>query len=717
MPTFTRSHSAISNSPIELLIEIFFLASVADPRLSFKDQRNALLTITWVSRHWRNVALDCPRLWSIIHLLFSSEFYGNGNRERRLALGFAHECIRRSKAVPISLFIDPFEFGKARTTEFLKSLLTRGSNHRPTPIRELTISTPFPECYGSECHHGILWDPTTLDVEMKTRANDKLSQSRDSYQVPIFVQRSMASSNDSLQHLDLGNCKFEWKSLFQSLPHTIAHLTICRPTQKIPVFEFLRILTYCENREQGIKPSFLKHLELNNVFPANPNSHVQMPGAFWSITHYSRQESHLTNRIQLPNLSTLKLLDVCAFTLCVLLDKMDVGVSTDVIICPSMLPKHFHMEVGLVAQVFKTLYQHASISKRHSGRIIEGLEIRSGHWGMSITFKTSIQLTSSSHNPISSQTHIQMVEHPGPFLEEIIEIFRHQSLLTNLTHLSLHLEHPLNISPFILFSTIFGHPERVPKLEEVEVSGWGGLSFLGCLDWCFRLRFSFWIRVNGLDGTGLRGGPKIEVNQMGGGPSERSRYGIRHGDKTQHPIEDSGRPLVPDPKSIPQPPTRFHPSIGQEELEEIVGTTCFPSLKTIKIETIPEDAKSVYTPDVSSLPLLDELAQHLYPIFMLEKWFGDEVRGSFSEEEFDQGLCTPEWIAPSIAMASREVARRSLFYEYKAGELVGEQGNKSVDVIMSGIAMEDYIAAIQSSSGWEWWKDYWNVSSSTLDKL
>ncbi|TFK66940.1 hypothetical protein BDN72DRAFT_843636 [Pluteus cervinus] len=69
---FTRSHSPISTAPIELLTEIFLLASVGDPTLFPRDKRLFLLRITWVSKHWRAVALNSANLLSTVQLRFDS---------------------------------------------------------------------------------------------------------------------------------------------------------------------------------------------------------------------------------------------------------------------------------------------------------------------------------------------------------------------------------------------------------------------------------------------------------------------------------------------------------------------------------------------------------------------------------------------------------------------------------------------------------------------
>ncbi|TFK66947.1 hypothetical protein BDN72DRAFT_961396 [Pluteus cervinus] len=136
-----RSHSPLSQLPIEILTKIFHLASIGDPNLSFQQQKIALLKITWVTRHWRIVVLDCPRFWSTIHIGFDTEYYDwVGNKQRKVELRYPRVCVYRSKGVPISLFVDPTQLGKARTTQFLKDLLTK----TPCEFKDSQSPSPSP---------------------------------------------------------------------------------------------------------------------------------------------------------------------------------------------------------------------------------------------------------------------------------------------------------------------------------------------------------------------------------------------------------------------------------------------------------------------------------------------------------------------------------------------------------------------------------------------
>ncbi|TFK66948.1 hypothetical protein BDN72DRAFT_879983 [Pluteus cervinus] len=732
MPTL-RSYSPITKTPVEILTEIFLLAS-GDSRSLPQKKKNTLLTITWVSRLWRDVALGSPCLWSTIYLGFNSYLGVKAEevvrRKKEMEVAFAYECISRSGVVPISLWIDPIKFDNVRTAEFVEALrdMTDNVKQKAIQVQELHLSIgppPFPpyDFFNRRRGAPMVLDPITTEVTRQTVAPRK---SEKGYQFPHEVLRTMALSIshaigkslpgnrpppsllDSLCHLSLQESNFEWHHLFFTLPPSITHLVISRPIQRVSLSHFLELLIHCQDKgSKGMKPSFLELLELNDAFllePDSPNSPVQISSGFWSTTHSCK--SHLsTNQIHLPNLTTLKLLDICAFTLFVLLDKMIVGSNTDVIIYPLNLPDFFHESGGTstVPRVFRTLYEHAmkrcrSNTGDQSGRMVDRLEINSGSWGMSVIFHTSIPTWTSAtttsntdthrQSPTSSSVsvsriHIQLGDHgPTSFLEEILDsLFRHprlrRSLTTNLTSLSLNLESPLKLSPFVLFATLFGHPERVPNLQEINVSGWGGLSFIGCLDWCCQGGFGFRIGLKGLDSTGLRGGPRVEANQVRGG-----------GAGGENSIVNSQRELQP---------------LNPEEEEEIVGATCFPSLKRVLIKAIPIDGPQMkVSQETSTSPaLFDELVQNLCVIFKLEKAFGElatlkRKRGrkrkvDTQEVGLGEGLMKAEW---EESLHQRD----------------------GVDIVVSEKAMADYVWVVRQR-GMEWWRDIWEIPSSLLARL
>ncbi|TFK69001.1 hypothetical protein BDN72DRAFT_768505, partial [Pluteus cervinus] len=74
----------VSTLPNEILCSIFLICR-AGSTFNQTCMQN-LLPLTWVCRHWRNVALSSPHLWAYI---------GEEN------LHWAAECLSRSKQVPL----------------------------------------------------------------------------------------------------------------------------------------------------------------------------------------------------------------------------------------------------------------------------------------------------------------------------------------------------------------------------------------------------------------------------------------------------------------------------------------------------------------------------------------------------------------------------------------------------------------------------------------
>ena len=88
---YTKTLSPISRLPTELLSEIMVEA--------YKSVPNSLrvrLSLSWVSRHWRQVALGDARLWTRLA-------YDGRNCSGVAMEYYAKDCITRSKQLPLQI--------------------------------------------------------------------------------------------------------------------------------------------------------------------------------------------------------------------------------------------------------------------------------------------------------------------------------------------------------------------------------------------------------------------------------------------------------------------------------------------------------------------------------------------------------------------------------------------------------------------------------------
>ena len=90
----------IHHLPIELLRSIFELAVLSQPLPDDRD--NTMLTsevvISHVCRHWRGVAVDDPRFWSLIHFRTKSHFHR--------ANVYIQRCSRSNPNYPLDIYVD-----------------------------------------------------------------------------------------------------------------------------------------------------------------------------------------------------------------------------------------------------------------------------------------------------------------------------------------------------------------------------------------------------------------------------------------------------------------------------------------------------------------------------------------------------------------------------------------------------------------------------------
>lgn len=110
-------HAGINRLPIEILAHIFELAKATDWRVYGDQQSGRIVRLSLVCRHWRQVALAFPSLWSTIQLRHESTY----NFE------FASLCLERSKFSPLTIVISTL-FRGPQIGDFLEPYASRIQN-------------------------------------------------------------------------------------------------------------------------------------------------------------------------------------------------------------------------------------------------------------------------------------------------------------------------------------------------------------------------------------------------------------------------------------------------------------------------------------------------------------------------------------------------------------------------------------------------------------
>ncbi|TFK64376.1 hypothetical protein BDN72DRAFT_861424 [Pluteus cervinus] len=185
--------------PVECITEIFLCKRDGSP---YGKRSLVVLTLSWVCKRWRSIALQDSRLWSVIDVTH---------------MPAVEACLSRSAQTPLSLFLSPFQ--PYNSFPSLLSLASRVIHRTQSlvigpgdPIRVLGI------LHGSEAK--LL---TVLDI-----ASSSLHEE-------LFIR-----GPPPLKRLRLTICNFSWTSWI--FPATLVVLHILRPGTRINVEGFLGIV-------------------------------------------------------------------------------------------------------------------------------------------------------------------------------------------------------------------------------------------------------------------------------------------------------------------------------------------------------------------------------------------------------------------------------------------------------------------------------------------
>jgi hypothetical protein len=209
----------ISSLPTEVIEAIFSLLPVPDTwppsTLGGKPDRLAWLRIAHVCRHWREIALNQPLLWS--HVDFTS-----------VSSAGAVEILARAKTVPLHLEAKvPFgRWDDSRFRIFRKELRAHASH-----IRHLDLSFE-PTQLSKTLNRLILPAPTLEYLFISCQANQNgIMDSQARVSIPDTLFDGFAPR---LSSLELRNCGIKWTSpLLRGLEHLHIHIPYQKPSLSV----------------------------------------------------------------------------------------------------------------------------------------------------------------------------------------------------------------------------------------------------------------------------------------------------------------------------------------------------------------------------------------------------------------------------------------------------------------------------------------------------
>jgi len=256
--TITRKPASINLLPIEILETIFIHCAFHHYHKAQNPTRRvpSWVNVSYVSRHWRNVALNCPTLWT--HLFLTSPRWTD-------------ELLARSKQAPLKLHVNLHD---PKTCFGYEPCFEQVTNHRER-IQELLL-----DIWASESSYHFLRKFSLVPCAPRLQ-NLEISVVADS---PSWEGPSVLFDGDTpvLRTLELRYCPLRWYS-FKLGGLTTLYLH-CVPDQvQQNAAEFLSTLSSMQD---------LTHLHLNHSLASSTG--------FVSSTTF--QTFH---KINLPRLSRL----------------------------------------------------------------------------------------------------------------------------------------------------------------------------------------------------------------------------------------------------------------------------------------------------------------------------------------------------------------------------------------------------------------------------
>ncbi|KAJ3721381.1 hypothetical protein DFJ43DRAFT_1094890 [Lentinula guzmanii] len=231
----------ISKFPAEILCAIFMFCNLADSPThpSYPaDTRWRWVSVTHVSRLWRNTALSCPALWS------KPEF---------TRTEWAYEMIRRSKMAPLAIEVTSDMWLTPRVLD----AVSEGLKHLPR-INEIRLSASrdnMVKLLTGINHAAPFLRTLLLDVGRSDYYYPSLSEP---YMLP---EDFLGGDTSHLSHIELTRCHLPWDS---SLLRNITFLKVHNPGPPAPTLDqFIGAL---------IGMPQLEVLDLENSLPATSDT-------------------------------------------------------------------------------------------------------------------------------------------------------------------------------------------------------------------------------------------------------------------------------------------------------------------------------------------------------------------------------------------------------------------------------------------------------------
>ncbi|KIK01161.1 hypothetical protein K443DRAFT_576640 [Laccaria amethystina LaAM-08-1] len=272
-----NSLAGISRFPTEILSRIFICCAATCERGEPAQLTMDWVKVTHVSRHWRTVAIGCPRLWTT--LVFTQPRW-------------VEEMLKRSKMAP--LVIDARVGSKS--TEAVQLAMDHISR-----VRELSIVCPSASSLGKLFSSVPRAAPMLQILVLSTTINYYADPFRDKYSIPTEL---FSDDSSQLRRLELIHCNLDWTShLLKGLTHLKIHDTApgTRPSTSL----FLDVLEQLPT---------LTVLDLKDALPSDGSSTVshQRNVKLRSLTnlHLSDPGSDCANALRhlsVPSSATLKL--------------------------------------------------------------------------------------------------------------------------------------------------------------------------------------------------------------------------------------------------------------------------------------------------------------------------------------------------------------------------------------------------------------------------
>ncbi|KAJ3721143.1 hypothetical protein C8R42DRAFT_669943 [Lentinula raphanica] len=239
----------ISKLPAEILCAIFMFCNVPETPSNYASYNPhwRWVTVTHISRLWRNTALNCPALWS------KPEF---------TRTEWAHEMIKRSKMAPLTIEVN----SNIWLTPRVLDAVSEGLKHLPR-IHEIRLSASrdnMVKLLGDVNRAAPFLRTLTLDVGRNDYHYHPLTE-------PCMLPDDFLAGDASrLSHVELTRCHLSWDStLFQNV--NISFLKVHSPGAPAPTLDqFIGAL---------IGMPQLEVLDLENTLPASSvTGSIEKPG-------------------------------------------------------------------------------------------------------------------------------------------------------------------------------------------------------------------------------------------------------------------------------------------------------------------------------------------------------------------------------------------------------------------------------------------------------